>query len=547
MTRKIFKLLVLVSICTCFFPVFITVNALGTYYVINNSCELWAHSYSSSSPTNENYVYGKLAQGSDVRGVILNTNEDGTSSKHRLMLVSENDFRYTLDTSNTVSTCGNTLKSPDNNIVVDNVRYYYASSNNKRFYSGNIYESPFPVITLNYVPANATEWATEAVYYTFGEGSVEPVEPVNWGLLRDVTYQSRIAGQGSASIRNVDYLNWDPVSDANGNDISECEVEIQACYGKFTANDLTGLFELDYQDIVIEDSVSLATLPASQGTFSISWGAVIDELNGWDYQSLYAHSVNNQIQKNGWYYQIRLIGSDNTLGQWQTMYTPLSQSAQASEMILNQNSYNMSVYQIYEQLTQINNQVSITVDFNGTEYVVQNPDDGDEPQEGVDYWDILRQMLNGIVQIVGNIQKLPERLFAKIEELFTPQELDDTFHQEFTEQYEDYMASEQTTIYDFLDGVEALEPYIESLAPGDTGAHACILTWEDVTLDLTSFGAGEVTFIQGGTFSLTNAFLDVIHAFGLTYEDYEFLASAVIYLWLCVFIWHKFIHFLEKE
>ena len=71
--------------------------------------------------------------------------------------------------------------------------------------------------------------------------------------------------------------------------------------------------------------------------------------------------------------------------------------------------------------------------------------------------------------------------------------------------------------------------------------------WDNVTMDLSMFNAGNVTFIQGGEYNLTLAFLNLLHAFNMDYEDYEFYTSAIIYLWLCVFVWRHFKHFLEKE
>ena len=380
-------------------------------------------------------------------------------------------------------------------------------------------------------------------------GYVEPEPPINWGILNDVEFQTRIAGQGLASKRNIDYLSWQNVTDANGNDISECDVEVQAVLGRFYANTEADLLEktLNDFDIGTYNAVNLGTVPASQGTYSASWQRIID-LAGWNFDSIYAHLEDNIYLKTGWYYQIRLIAPDGYVGSWQTLYTPLAQSATASETVINDNSYSMNIYQVYEQLTQLNNQTSITVTFDNTTYTIQNPNDGTEPAEPLDYFDILKQLLNGIIQIIGNIQALPQRLGEKVQELITPQlsegeSLSDQFHQ----RYEEYMSSEQTTIYDFLQGVEDLQPYISDLAPGDEGVHTCIIRWDNVTMDLSMFNAGTVTFIQGGEYNLTLAFLNLLHAFNMDYEDYEFYTSAIIYLWLCVFVWRHFKHFLEKE
>ena len=45
-----------------------------------------------------------------------------------------------------------------------------------------------------------------ALYYTYGAGAVDPVEPVNWGLIDLEGYQTQVAGQGNASINNVDVI-----------------------------------------------------------------------------------------------------------------------------------------------------------------------------------------------------------------------------------------------------------------------------------------------------------------------------------------------------
>ena len=94
----------------------------------------------------------------------------------------------------------------------------------------------FPVLEGGGIPG-VNYQSHAAIYFTYGAGAVEPEEPpvpINWGLLRDTEYSTRIAGQGLAAKRNIDYLSWNNEVDSNGNDISECSIHIKAVLGSWS-------------------------------------------------------------------------------------------------------------------------------------------------------------------------------------------------------------------------------------------------------------------------------------------------------------------------
>lgn len=533
MIKNILKYICIFNILACCFCLCVHADTYSYYaYTGTNCIQLFNCTDSNGIRT----FHSRYAE-ADVRFVII---DDG--NYYRWVAFSDYAqsymFYFGLRSNCTASASGTVS-------TFDGVNYAVGEYSNNKGMGTYTFLTDIPV----YEKISGKTYLETAYYYTYGEGSEVLPDPIVWGELRDVQYNTRIAGQGTAVLQNIDVISWDTALDTHGNDISECTVEVQAIPGSYTGSTFQELLnkKLNDFDITGKQPVTIGSVPASQGSFTASWSAVIDRLV-FNYDMLWTHlNQSDAYEKYGWYYKIRLVDPDGNPLNWQSVYTPLASSASASETVINSTSYSMNIYQSYEELTQINNQMSITVTFQDTTYTIQNPDDGIEPSEPLDYFDILKQLLNGIIQIVGNIQQLPQRLGEKVQELITPpQEYDNSIAEEYNGMIEEYLQEEQPTIYDFLDGVEELHQYVPHMLPGDEGIHTCILTWEDVTIDMTAFNAGNVTFVQGGTYNLTDAFLDILHAYGMTYEKYEFLVSAVIYLWLCVFIWHKFVDFLRN-
>ena len=536
--KNILKYICLFSMLVWFFPV--CVHADQSYVEIGSSYA-WGERTSNTTGTTD-YAFLGLSDGT-MRAVFYTINNDANRIYGGWIYKNTDNIIRKYSLAGWVSSAPSSYGQNFNNVNFNNENYKYYISSTYLFilnYTKYSYNFNVPVLNFDHVLS-----FQELYDLTYGVPEPTP-EPINWGLLRDVEYSTRIAGNGSAAIRNVDYLKWDTVADANGNDISECEVEIQAVPGNFSGSTYENLLNQTYQNFNIGNygAVNLGTLPASSGTFSVSWSYILNHL-GWSMDSLYAHFENELWLKTGWYYQIRLIGSDDYIGQWQTMYTPLSQGAAASETVINQNSFNMNIYQVYEKLTQINNNTSITINIEDTDYTVQNPDDGDEPQDGTDLWDILKQMLNGIFQIVKNIAALPGKLFDMIRSLFIMPDAYN-FGDQLDSEINSYIENNQPGLLAIQEGTADIRETLEDTAPAGSGQYPqCIFTWDAVQLDLSAFNAGTVTFFAAGSFDFTAAFIQMIEGFGMSYSDYQFYVSAVIYLWLVVFIYRHVNTFLK--
>lgn len=520
---NILKYICLGCLISCFFPVLVFAdNNLSYYPVESGDC------VNFTGVDGNNAVYRSFSgNNSDIRVVKI-----VQSGVRRLYAVSENTFMYSNTGEKTACTVAN------NN----------ASTTNSGYYFGTLYTGALEVIAPTYTVDTSQSLYDWAIYYTFGEGAVEPEPtpvPIIWGLVRDPEYSTRIAGNGYAAKRNIDYLSWNNEVDSNGNDISECTINIKAVLGSWSGTTQEDLLNKSYNDFNIGSysAINLGSVPASSGMFSVSWQRIINEA-GWNFDSLYSHFEDNIFLKQGWYYQLQLVDPDGGTHQWQTLYTPLSSSAKSSETIINHNSFDQDIYQIYEELTQINNNTSITINIEDTDYTVQNPDNGDEPQEGVDLWDILKQMLNGIFQIIKNIAALPGKFLEMIQQLITPpQQISEEINTNFNNNM-DVLEESQPGLVESMNAVEDLQDTLNESVNSFDGVPECVFTWDAVTLDLSAFNAGNVTFIAAGSFDFAASFMQMINGFGMTYSEYQFYVSAIIYAWILVFIYRHVYDFL---
>lgn len=391
--KNILKYICFICLFIYLFP--ISVFGASTYYILESGVCFDQNANGNS----RNYAIVNK----DVRVICLG-NSGGING--RVYYVCDESFKR----SSSSSACPTSATS--NASVRQN--YYYFSFPVTDI---SVLNDEIPVIYVDNVSSTDT-----AIYYTYGEGSLGPVpEPINWGILKNVSYDTRIAGNGTASNHNIDYINWDNLLDANGNDISECTVEIQVVPGGWTGADKQTLLAQKLQDFTHSsyNPVTLASVDASVGRFSISWQGVVNEL-GWGFDDLYAKFENEIWRLNGWYYQVRLLAPDGYIGSWQTVYTPLSTSAAGSQVTVNSNEYNQSLYNYLTEISQVNNQSTINLNINNYEYNIQNPDNiytpvpssSPEPSEGFDDTNILNAIRNGVSNILNALGHLPESIVS---------------------------------------------------------------------------------------------------------------------------------------
>jgi len=531
MIKKGIVLLVCCLLFISFLPVSVHAEA-STYFVLDSGCTLITYSRTGTS-SSVGYIRFDLnpSNASEVRNVILYN--ENTGFRFYSVSLSQISARFS---------SGSASSAPDgcevwggyntnNNTLVNG---YYVRDNQS--YSGNLpYTFSVPVVNVS-----STNDKEAAVYYTFGEGAQGPVEPINWGILRDVRYDSAVAGSGFSAFRNVDFIRWNNTIDANNNDISECQVEIQAVPGNWTGTTKEDLLTKGVDAFTIGGAyppVTLGTVSASVGTFSISWQGVIDQI-GWPFDSLYAKLEGTQWLKNGWYYQIRLRGSDGYIGSWQTVYNLTSGSATGSENIINNNEFNSTTNSYLQTITQINNQETVTITYNDTDITIENPYANPEPEGGTNLWDVLKQLVNGLFQLLAKIGQMVGDLLSGlidlIQNLVTPPDDYTGLQNEININIDDYIRKKQPALHEFNEGLIEIRSEFTTIRNNASEGY-CVLRWDPVYLDLRDIGGSRQLLIEGGTHDFGATFNKFITEFGFEYEDYKTLVSAVIYILL---IWY---------
>lgn len=278
--------------------------------------------------------------------------------------------------------------------TINNVRYGYRIYNYN--YAYNNYLNPnVPIIDTNDLSAD------NALYYTFGDGAVDPVEPITYGLLDDVGFTTDIAGTGNASTSNRDTISWNPVYDSNGNNIMGASVSIRAVPGHYSADSKQNLFEKVRSDFILDntDLAVLDTVEVEAGSFSITWGQVISAFSLPFGNFISWFKTDEVFLKQGWIYQIQFNLADYT-SEWQTVYTIQSESPADSLHVINSTVIDQDTVNILQQINTVNNSSNIWI-INETPV---DPDDNYTPPASDDekpWWAYLLEMINNSIGITN--------------------------------------------------------------------------------------------------------------------------------------------------
>ena len=158
----------------------------GTYTIKGTACE--------ATFKFNNYSYNNFSI-DDVRVFSMYN-----SSRLYYYAVSDKPFSYLADTGNSdCSGIRNNATSVSYNNKVYYVYYnYFSRSSIKEDY--NYYSPSFPYSN----PLNLSDEKKLAVYWTFGEGSVDPAPPgPDYGNLINVRFSTDIAGSGTAAVGSI--------------------------------------------------------------------------------------------------------------------------------------------------------------------------------------------------------------------------------------------------------------------------------------------------------------------------------------------------------
>lgn len=323
----------------------------------------------------------------------------GTGEIRSVILVSGNNKRLYSVTN--VAGCSvqyhynNAGNTSSLNQTSDIYYYTYSSSSGTSYNVTNaMYNAGYPVVTVS----NINNY-NDAIYYTWGQGAVAPVEPVNWGLVDVKGYQTNIAGQGQASINNVDVITWDSAIDTNGNDITTGNVRIRFLPGEYRAETKNNLIQKTYNDFILDvvHATDGNVYPVTNGSASFSWSEVIQTLN-LPFMSVYSLiNENDAWLKRGWIYEIRLE-IDDYIGEWQPIYASTSSGVENDMTIVNTTVITQDTITAIQNINSINSTTNIWI-ING-QPVNPNPevtppaDDDEKP-----WWVYLLEMINNTLGI----------------------------------------------------------------------------------------------------------------------------------------------------
>ena len=247
--KKISSVIFSIALICCFLPIRVFADS-GTYYEYTN-LNTFIHVFDLG--TNDYFFKAD----NNCRTVVLkNSNGNGA---YFYAVFTMNGVKALLSSNNS-----GTLTQVNTYVTENNVRYYVYVYNLGSFTINN---SIIPIVEDSNYSSNS-----RAVYFTYGDGSVDPVPEINYGDLINLGYNTKIAGSGDAAINNLDTITWNPEQDANGNDISDMNVTIRAVPGKYSAQSSQSILEQLYSNFVLDTlHVSeLETVNASDGSFSIS-------------------------------------------------------------------------------------------------------------------------------------------------------------------------------------------------------------------------------------------------------------------------------------
>lgn len=262
-----------------------------------------------------------------------------TAINNYIYFVSLESFMFSAITSRS-SSCS-ASSTPSASINIDGVTYYYRNVQFNKSTGNNLNNIPY----LSTVSGKNDDQS--AIYYTFGDGAIGPVEPVIMGDLVTGFYtQFATRGNNDDSIiamrLNKDTITWD-TTDSLGNDLSGIlwVVDIRAVPVQYSSATKNNLLLQTISDVLLStDTYDITTISASQGQFSITWGDLVDNYleNFGSLKQLFAMFNESEWIQKGWIYQVRLrsLSEDRPYeGEWQTVYNTTSSAPSDAQTIMN--------------------------------------------------------------------------------------------------------------------------------------------------------------------------------------------------------------------
>ena len=306
--------------------------------------------------------------------------------------------------------------------------------------------SDTPIFSVENNDVNGT-----AIYYTFGGGAVDPVEPVIWGLVDVKGYQTNVAGQGQAAINNVDVISWNNVSDTNGNDITNGNVRIRIIPGQYKSATKNNLIQQLYTDFILDivHATDGNVFPVIDGSASFKWSDIINTLN-LPFPSFYSIlNENDAWIKRGWIYEIRLE-VDDYIGEWQPIYSSTSSGVENDLQIVNTTVITQETITTIQSINSINNTTNIWI-INGQPVDPNSKQEPPKDENDKPWWVYLLEMINNTLGIQN--EYINEGTDESIEEV-------NNFegdHTELNNTVQEYHDVENNLVIDMNNNLEQIE------------------------------------------------------------------------------------------
>lgn len=344
-----------------------------TYYDFNELTKLWTYNQSGGGKS----YYWVINNDSDIRFTAFKYNT--TTFIYAICLTSGHSYQYANNSTGTNLTTRN----------VNNLSPASSSNNMPAFYTWQlvassstnyVFDIDIPVLDTLYKDS----YTYTAYYYTFGEGAIEPLPPTPlYGDLIDVGFKTDIAGgNGGAYKQNLDTISWNTQIDSNNNPIPLGSlVDIVAVWGYWNDTTMTNMLNKDYLDFIIEDTFTVGTTRAENGSISFTWQDVYNKIDSplgpWQEFLLSIFRYEDELYKYGWYYKIRWRNLDYT-SEWKTIYTSTSDVSD-SETIVNSTYISNEVINVVTNVNTQNNtttewtydDITIDVDLTGIERLLK--------------------------------------------------------------------------------------------------------------------------------------------------------------------------------
>lgn len=381
--KRVLSFILSLSMCFTLFS-FYTVFADSGTYVEYTSLYCFPYTYTTSDSTHEM----SFSLNSDARLVQM-----VSGTRKRIYMVSLSRFTLGIhaNTSCTYPTNYSAYTKTVNNTV-----YYYSYATG--------YNLDLPEYEIENMGGGSSDnnEALTAIYYTYGDGAVDPDQDPIWGNPANVMFNTRIAGSGNASSNNIDRIVWSPDIDSNSNPLpTSARVQIRAIPGKYVSNSKTDLLTQTYNDFVIDHSKAfvLTDRVATGGVYEIKWGEVVDHFQLFPYSWVPDITfIDNEYFKMGWIYQIRLQ-IDDYYSDWINIYNATSAGVSVSDSITDSDTISQELIKNIEIVNTLNqtttNWYINETTINMQEY--QEPEEGDKP-----WWAYLLEAILGGLNITNN-------------------------------------------------------------------------------------------------------------------------------------------------